>query len=512
VSIAEREPGIDEAAEYSACECHPGYFVHTYGVIDDAQDIGPGETPTATMPFHLWPSQWPVVETLWSGRQVVVLKARQLGISWLVCGYILWRCLFLPGQVGLIFSKGQKEANELVRRIKAMYDRLPAWLKATLPRLVTPNVRELRWSNGSWITSMPATRNAGVSYKANFVVLDEFAHMPWPGELFLNVQPTVDAGGQFFIISTANGVSGPGGPFHRIWSKAEAGENTFQTVFLPWWARPGRDAAWYARVRADADDPKAVPQNYPANPLEAFLVSGRTRFDADWIAAQSANVVPGMPEPSWPAPLRAIPARGLVVYSGPLYGREYLIGADVAEGKLKGPDDDYSCGVVIDAESWEEVATLHGRWEPDEFAKHLIALSDAYSTDGRPCPVAVERNNHGHAVIATWKVLRFPAARIGLGEDGFPGWSTTPRSKPMGVDLLAASLRDRAVTIRTRATLREMQTFGVLPSGELGAQSGSHDDRVTMWWIALAYSRHRRSLGGNRTVQAGRNVLAGYRG
>jgi hypothetical protein len=511
MATAELSPGVDEAAEYSACECHPGYFVHTYGVIDNAQEDG-SEASDARMPFHLWPAQWPVMETIWAERQVVILKARQLGISWVVCGYVLWRCLFLPGQVGLLFSKGQKEANELIRRIKALYDRLPDWLRAMLPRLVTPNVRELRWSNGSWITSMPATRDAGVSYTASFVILDEFARMTWPDELFLNVQPTVDAGGQLILISNANGIAGQGEAFHDIYTKAEAGENSFTPVFLPWWARPDRDAAWYARVKSDARDPRLVPQNYPANPVEAFLASGRLRFDPDWIVRQGTNVCPGLSQPEWPNALRAIPARSLVVHEAPKYGRSYLVAGDVAEGKLKGTDDDYCSAVVIDDESWEEMATLHGRWEPDEYAGFLTALSDAYSVNDRVVPMIVERNNHGHAVIATWKTRKVPMARIGLGEDGFPGWLTNERSKSVGVDLLAESLRDGSVTVKTAATLHEMQVFQVLKNGSLGAPSGQHDDRVTMWWIALAYSRHRRSLGGNRTVQAGRNVLAGYRG
>src|SRR6185437_9025217 len=76
---------------------------------------------------------------------------------------------------------------------------------------------------------------------------------------------------------------------------AEQGLSGFTSVFLPWWGRPGRDRAWYEKVLAEAEDPGLVRQDYPGNPVEAFLSSSRTRFAPEAVAAQLANVL----DPLW---------------------------------------------------------------------------------------------------------------------------------------------------------------------------------------------------------------------
>src|SRR5690242_20478512 len=105
------------AVEYAKCSADSAYFTDQYGVIDDAQGDGAG-----MMAFRLWPAQVQVLWSLMTEQLMVILKARQLGISWLCCSYALWLCLFYPGKVVLLFSKGQDEANEMLRRIKVLYE------------------------------------------------------------------------------------------------------------------------------------------------------------------------------------------------------------------------------------------------------------------------------------------------------------------------------------------------------------------------------------------------------
>lgn len=481
----------DEQAElFWASSACPAFFTHHFGIIDDAQDIG-GEV-TGMMPFRLWPAQAQVMNDLRRERQVIILKARQLGISWLVCAYVLWLCVFRPGQVILLFSKGQAEANELIRRIKVLYDRLPGWFRERLPEKVEPDsTRAVAWQNGSRIQSMPATKSAGVSYTASLIVLDEAAHMMHAAALYLNAKPTIDGGGQLIILSTANGV---GNLFHRLWDKAVSGINTFKTIFLPWWARPGRTKRWFAERVAESADPATIPQNYPANALEAFLVSGRVRFPSGWVTAQQKNVRDPLPRAMWPAALvkpAGVAATvshlpGVRVYAVPTPLNRYVIAADIAEGK---EDGDYDAAVVLDERTWEEVASIHGHWEPDEFADLLACLGRAYNT----APIIVERNNHGHAVITTLKLKRYPA--IANGPDGDPGWLTNKKTKPESIDLLAECLRDDLLTIHTAAILGELLTYRVLSGGKTGAEDGAHDDWVMALAIGLAFIRLRRGTG-----------------
>ncbi len=169
------------------------------------------------MPFRLWPSQIGVVWALMLQRLIIILKARQLGISWICCGYVLWRCLFQPGQLVLLFSKSQDDADELLRRVKVLYERLPEWLLRACPSVVKDNTTVLAWSNGSRVRSLPATKSAGRSLTASVVVLDEAAFLVWADVLYGALKPTIDGGGQLIILSTANGI---GNLFHRLWTRA----------------------------------------------------------------------------------------------------------------------------------------------------------------------------------------------------------------------------------------------------------------------------------------------------
>jgi hypothetical protein len=477
-----QEGSIEADFDYELirCEGDVSYFIDTYGVIDDAQDqsgMGGGTTR-----FRLWAAQVELLWTLMVTRLVVILKARQLGISWAICGYVLWLVTFRSSEV-LLLSKGQPEANELLRRVRTMFDRLPDWMRARLPRIVKDNTRQLEFSNGSRIRSLPATKNAGISYTASLVVMDEAAHLKWGEDLLLNVKPTIDAGGQLIILSTANGF---GGMFHAVWTKAVEGLNNFRTVFLPWWVRPGRTAEWFRGVKADAVDPKLIPQNYPANPIEAFLASGATRFEPEWIAAQVENVLDPIAKEILPADLAAI--RGISVWKLPEPGRKYLISGDVAEGLETG---DYDSADVLDCETWEQVATLHGHWEPYEFAESLIRLSRIYND----AAVGPERNNHGHAVLTAFRLARGPDGlpdpfrNVAIGPDGKEGWETNKKTKPGSIDLLAEALKLSLVTIHSAATLHELQVYRRLNAGKTGAPEGFHDDRVMSLAIGLSQIR-----------------------
>lgn len=249
-------------------------FIHDHIIIDNAQ---PGATEAAVVqvPFHLWPSQAALLRDIHAERLLLILKARQLGISWLVCAYVLWLCLFHPGRLVLMFSIGQDEADELLRRVNVMYWRLPAEVRSALDPLVKENTEEMAWANGSRVQSLPARKTAGSGYTASLVVLDEFAKNQWAAELYTAVKPTIDGGGKMIIFSSAQGT---GNLFHELCDKARKGLGRFVFRFLDWRARPGRDDAWYADVAADAVQSSLMAQEYPATPDEAFSATNAERF------------------------------------------------------------------------------------------------------------------------------------------------------------------------------------------------------------------------------------------
>lgn len=283
-------------ADWDECAADSGYFIDQFVIIDEPQ----GDT-TATLPFKLWPAQVRVLDQLVVEKLIVILKARQLGISWLCCAYVLWHCIFKPGRVWLFLSKGEIEAHELARRVKVMHQRLPEWIRARC-ELTQGATESLGWANSSRVQSLAATRNAGRSFTASGVLMDEFAFMQWGEDVFTAVKPTIDNGGQLFVVSTANG---EGDGFHKRYGDAAKGLNNFKDIFLSWRDRPDRDDAWRAAVAAEALDAKKDLQEYPATADEAFQSTGGDRFlpsIALWDSCEEHGIV--FPD-NWPLVLSA---------------------------------------------------------------------------------------------------------------------------------------------------------------------------------------------------------------
>ena len=223
------------------------------------------------IPFALWPAQQETLAVIAAVRQVIILKARQLGLSWLVIAYAVWLCLFHRNQTVLVFSKDQDSANEIVRRAGVIYKNL----KNKGVGLAVNNITQLAWDNGSRIKSFAATEDAGSSFTASLIILDEFAKMRYAETLYTSVKPTINDGGRVVIISTAKG---EGNSFHKLWGDAVKGFNALRPIFIPWSSRPGRDAAWYARAESDAISSAHHKQEYPATEDEAFTLVGEERF------------------------------------------------------------------------------------------------------------------------------------------------------------------------------------------------------------------------------------------
>lgn len=227
------------------------------------------EAHTAIAPFRLWDAQRTALSTMEQERLIVFLKARQLGISWLVCGFALYLATQHAGQPILAYSQGQLEANELIRRTSFLYEQHAH--RDQLPALTRDNTGLLEWANGSRMLSLAATRKAGRSFTAALAILDEWAFMAWPRQTLAAVKPTIDAGGKLFIISSADG---QGSAYHQFWQHAQSGANGYKAIFLPWFSRPDRGPDWRDQKIVEAmGDTASVLREYPANDLEAFTAA-----------------------------------------------------------------------------------------------------------------------------------------------------------------------------------------------------------------------------------------------
>jgi hypothetical protein len=464
----------------------PAHFLERWCQVYDA-------TARVWLPFGLWPAQRDVLLDLEQQRLTVILKARQLGLSWLVVGWALWLMLFQPAATVLFFSKRDQEAVHLLAfRLRGMLDRLPEWLR---PELIADNDHNIELANGSVGLAFPTT--GGRSYTASLVVVDEADFADNLDALLAAVKPTIDAGGRLILLSTADKAK-PQSAFKRIYGAGKRGENGYRAVFLPWSARPGRSAAWYEEQKRDVlartgatDD---LFQEYPATDFEALAPrSLDRRFAAEWLrgcdgTAERFGVAAGQAG-AGPAVMGGPAIPNLVIWRLPQPGETFVIGADPAEGN---PQSDNSAASVVDL-AGEQVAAWAGRVEPATFGSQIAAVSAFFNG----AAALVERNNHGHAVLL-W-LREFSAVQALPGLDKKPGWATTGSSKPMAYDNAADVLRAGAgrngrngfdfdsltAVIRDPETLAEL---GNITTG-LAAPEGLHDDRATAHVLALAALR-----------------------
>lgn len=450
--------------EWLKCSQGADYFLDVYGWIYNA-------TLREWIKFELWPEQMRVLGRLLVARQVLVLKARQLGLTWLVLGYALWLMVFRPAATVLLFSLRDNEAIELLKRLKGMYQRLPRWCQCRA--VVTDNDHEWVLSNGSVAKAFPTT--GGRSYTASLVIVDEADFIPHLGDFLNAVKPTVDAGGQLVMVSTVD-KSQPLSAFKGLVRDGLAGRNEYEVIFLPWSARPDRTAEWYERVAADmrsqaggSDDD--LFQEYPASVDEALAPKQKDkRLPFAWIKGVTSDGGPLGAVLSDAGP----PIPGLRVYREAEPGKRYVIGADCAEGN---PNSDDSVACVLDAETWEQVAVLAGKVEPGVFAGLIDQLAAYYNDAG----VMVERNNHGHAVLLALKGAR--KSRLMDGHDRKPGWLSNAKGKVLMYDLAAEALRDGATVLVDPETRQQLAS---IEANTLRAPQGLKDDYADAFCLALA--------------------------
>ena len=219
--------------------------------------------PTAWQP---WPYLMERAEAWERGDSEVILKARQLGFTWLIAAFYDW-CARRGDACGH-FSVGQTEARELLKRVEYIEMHLPRHLQAG----ATFRADDVVYPSGGSIRAFPSTEHAGISYTFQRVGMDEAAFHPYGAANYAAVRPTISAGGQFVALSTADPSLGPNGFFHDQYWKSKAGETPYRAVFVPWSARPDRDEAWYKRERAAyAGDPERFDAYYPDSDAAAFV-------------------------------------------------------------------------------------------------------------------------------------------------------------------------------------------------------------------------------------------------
>ncbi|MBN1249823.1 MAG: hypothetical protein JXC32_19330 [Anaerolineae bacterium] len=446
----------------------------------------------------------------------IILKARQLGFTTLICGLFFADTILRPNTTSVIVAHDTDSSEKIFRIVQLFWERLPAREQQRVGKPRFSNRREFLWPqiNSQFYVGTAGAKTFGRGQTINNLHCSEFAFWPNPLDALTALTEAVPADGRIVIESTANGV---GNYLHDLWTEAKQQQVRYAPHFYVWWENPAyalpgpplgevteeerelrakakqhglalsEDQLRWRREKAKDLRDKFL-QEYPEDDVTCFLTSGRCCFDVQALLVQHRRASQTRPEAVASIPGKkgttAVAPATLSVWRRPQSGKRYVIGVDIGEG-LEGRDA--SAAFVLERETGEQVAELHGWVAPDRFARLVDALGRWYHL----ALVAVERNNHGHSTLNTLSnVCRYPRlykhVKYDANANVVPvlGWPTDQSTKPILVDDLAAAIADGHIVLNSPALIDECLTFVTTDTGAQEAQEGKRDDRVLAAGIA----------------------------
>ena len=490
-----REPFGEESKEWIRCAANPAYFINNYCYIQDPVK--------GRVPFKLYPFQRVTLKLFLLNLFNLVLKPRQMGLSWLVAAFALWFTMFRTNKNVVIISMKEDVAVRFLDKIKYMYNHLPPWLKAPLK---TPwNTKTIVFSQESRITSMPTSEEAGRSEGVSLLIIDEAAFVRWIDKIWGAAFPTLSTGGMAIALSTANGM---GNWFSNMWRDALGGLSDFNPIKLNWRMHPERDDDWYKRQRRNLG-PALTAQEVDCD----FLNSGRPVFDTGILVEWSELLRLRKPEAIMYAPdqfddlegLYGKRAEGLYIYKKPEAGKFYLLGMDCSSGDGM----DYNALQVVEWDTGEQCAEMRVNCKPNQFATYAMAVGKMFNYAQLVC----ERNGVGLAVVQKLIEAHYPnlytyqKEEASLNKDAktlqiteettlMVGFTTTVANRPVmitvGEELIREHDEERGKSIpmgvllvNSLRLLNEMLVFNHQETGKPSprANDGYNDDLVMSWFI-----------------------------
>lgn len=473
----------------------------------------------------------------------IILKSRRIGFTSLKLAQGLALTCTNEGFVSMIVCHTPFAATSVFEALKIMFFSIPENFR---PKVGYDNRSELTFPElSSKITVTSAGKDQqsanalGKSAGINFLHCSEFAMWPLPQVSMTAVLPCVPADGYISIETTANGFN----DFYRRWRSARSGTDIFKAHFFPWYSDPKCRLRLLEEMKdesgtvlqcserdqlLDSSHPNSLtteektlidkyslsleqikwrrfkiqeigidhfPQEYPSNDRECFLQSGRPFFNGVAIQDQiDHNVLPSIKR--WPN--GGLVPNGWRLFKPFVKGRQYVAGVDCAEGLEK---SDFDSGSIIERDTGEEILHIYGIFGAVALARQIShchrIIRDVAGTD---CFWGIERNNHGHACLATLlEVENFPKRFLyhhSSYDDSIrkrvrrPGWYTDTKSRPIALDELNEAVSSRQIVLHDADKMQEFLNF-VVVDGKPEAQAGSTDDAVMSTAIAWQMRKHR---------------------
>lgn len=445
------------------------------------------------------------------------MKSRQLGISTDEAIDSLDDTLFNPNFDSLIIAHEKQEAIKIFdSKIDFAWSNFPKELKG-LWTIDTETRNALKFKFGDGSASSISVATSGRSGTYHRVHISEFgkickAHPADAKEIIEGTIPAVPLGGRVDIESTAEGDEGA---FRNMFWEAHGREPTrpieYKAHFYNWTWDEEEIAAiipeqvpsefreyqkehslgdrqityYYYKFLSLNKDWNTLHQEYPTTPEEAFVSAGNKLFEYEKI--KKFRIRQGERVGDW------------IYYADYVAGHRYALGCDPSEGVGRN-----NSAIVV----WDFDAKLEGYLKPEVIAVYAsnkippdrlaYEVRNAATRYGN-CLAAVERNNHGHAVLSELKRIYYNLYKEERREyfSDQPteklGWHTNLATKPKMLYDLKKAVDEELINIPDDMLKREMQGYDAkeLDVTKFDDEKENHWDRVmaaAIGWQMRSYA------------------------
>ena len=423
--------------------------------------------------FVPYPFQVTLLQTLLDSTMVCLNCSRQIGKTCCVSIYALWYAMFHADKTIGIVSNKQASAVDILNRFKIMYEELPFWLK---PGVTEYQKLGIEFDNGTRILVSATSADAFRGRTLNLLVMDEFASVA------KNIQDSFWAANYPTISQSKEGkiitISTPRGPFdlfHKIFTEAQRGENTFKWLQYDWRCVPGRDAKWALTQKKNLGE-RRFSQEHLCN----FIGSIDTVISKEVLEALFFDIK---------EPQRLEMQGALRIYERPVEGRMYCIGWDPS----KGTGVNAACGQVLRIDSlkpleYTQVAVfLDNRTnvykQADICQKLAIYYNYAY--------VLIENNGEGAPVaMRLWYDLEYENLCNDRqhNKKNEVGMRSTMKNKPKLVLFMKKLIEDGLLHLVDKDTIEQLATY-IEHGGAFKGKDNISDDAVSALYWACWFAK-----------------------
>lgn len=159
-------------------------------------------------PFTIFPYFRPIIEQWLSEPLMAIEKSRDMMATWLIVACYTWDALYHKGRQHIFQSETAAKTRELVGRSGILFENQPKWLKSIMPARVSegPNKAGLLVVPGlqSEIIGFPQGADKVRQYHPSGFFSDEAAFNPEAEATFAAVKPSIQNGGRYTAVSSAN--------------------------------------------------------------------------------------------------------------------------------------------------------------------------------------------------------------------------------------------------------------------------------------------------------------------